>query len=86
MSNPAICEEINKPHCSPPESGLMRDLCDGEFVKTHPIFQKHKEALQFVMYYDDVEVCNPLGSSAGVHKLGRETLQKYTQQLIINAS
>ena len=49
----------------------MRDICDGSFVKNHPLFQHHPTALQFILYYDDIEVCNPLGSSAGIHKLGK---------------
>ena len=34
-------------------------------------FSNHPTALQFILYYDDIEVCNPLGSSAGIHKLGK---------------
>jgi len=30
----------------------------------------HTKALQVVFYYDEVEVCNHLGSKAKVHKLG----------------
>lgn len=33
------------------------------------------QALQIIMYHDDVEVCNPLGSYRGVHKLGKSALQ-----------
>ena len=47
-----------------------RDFCDGEFFCSHPIFSVHRNALQFVLYYDDIEVANPLGSRAGNHKLG----------------
>ena len=49
---------------------VMRDICDGSFVKNHTLFQRYPNALQFIIYYDDIEVCNPLGSSAGTHKLG----------------
>jgi len=51
----------------------MRDFCDATFYKDHPVFKSHPEALQFVLYYDDIEVANPLGSKAGVHKLGKVT-------------
>ena len=27
-------------------------------------------ALQLTLYYDDLEVCNPFGSKAKIHKLG----------------
>ncbi len=48
----------------------MFDFCDGSLYKEHPLFSMHKDALQIVIYYDDVEVVNPLGSYRGVHKLG----------------
>ena len=50
---------------------VMRDVCDGSYVKDHQLFHKYPTALQFILYYDDIEVCNPLGSSAGIHKLGK---------------
>lgn len=34
------------------------------------MFSAHPLALQFVIYYDDIEVANPLGAKAGFHKLG----------------
>jgi len=49
----------------------MMDFCDGEFFKQHPVFRKHPTALQIIIYYDDIEVANPLGSKAGTHKLGK---------------
>ena len=48
----------------------MRDYCDGELYKSCELFQNDPHALQLFLYYDDVEVCNPLGSAATVHKLG----------------
>ena len=42
--------------------GVMRDICDGMCVKNHTLFQKYPNALQVIIYYDDIEICNPLGS------------------------
>ena len=50
--------------------GVMRDISDGNFVRQHPVFSQQSDALQFLLYYDDIEVCNPLGAKAGKHKLG----------------
>lgn len=61
-------QEVSELHQS--ANGSMYDFCDGVFFKSHPIFKEHPKALQFVLYYDDIEVANPLGSKAGVHKLG----------------
>ena len=49
---------------------VLRDFCDANFVKAHPVFKAHPDALQFILFYDDMEVANPLGAKAGIHKLG----------------
>ncbi len=51
--------------------GLLADYCDGSSYRSHPLFSRCPEALQIMAYYDDVEVCNPLGSKAKKHKLGK---------------
>lgn len=50
----------------------MRDYCDGEEFKSHPLFSVNIRALQIIIYYDDVEICNPLGSRRTVHKIGMD--------------
>lgn len=45
------------------------DFCDGAIAKQSQIFSK-KESMQILFYYDDLEICNPLGSRKKVHKLG----------------
>jgi len=69
LNNPTVRDEMSTSHCSTDE--LMRDFCDASFVKTHPIFNAHPLALQFILFYDDIEVANALGAKAGHHKLGR---------------
>ena len=51
-------------------SEYMYDFCDGEVFNEHPLFSTDSNALQIVIYYDDVETANPLGSYRGKHKLG----------------
>ena len=48
----------------------MGDLCDADAYRQHPLFSRNRHALQIMFYYDDVEVCNPIGSRNKVHKLG----------------
>ncbi len=48
----------------------MEDFCDGHVFQSHPLFTVHCHGLQLFLYYDDVEVCNPLGSKRKIHKLG----------------
>lgn len=48
----------------------LRDICDGSFFKTHPLFSTEKQTMQIKLFFDDFEVANPLGSKRGIHKLG----------------
>lgn len=50
--------------------GAVADFCDGTYFSNHLIFKKKLAALQVCLYYDNVEVCNPLSSRRGKHKLG----------------
>ena len=49
---------------------VIEDYCDGAMFKAHPIFSNNPSALQIIAYYDEVEICNPLGSHVKKHKLG----------------
>ena len=51
-------------------SGFLEDYSDGDVHSSHPLFSVEKKALQLFLYYDEVEVCNPLGSKRKIHKLG----------------
>ena len=61
----------------PSSSGNLYDFCDGELYKQHLLFSAVKDALQIVIYYDEVEVTNPLGSYRGIHKLGMLSSYQY---------
>lgn len=62
--------QINNPHFS--KDGNMRDYCDSPSFKEHALFRDDLNALQIQLYYDDLEVVNPLGGNTKVHKLGRQ--------------
>ena len=61
--------QINNLHFSKDSS--MQDYCDSPSIKEHPLFRDDPNALQIQLYYDDVEVVNPLGGNTKVHKLGK---------------
>ena len=50
--------------------GLLADYCDGSDFRCHSLYSWEKNSLQVMIYYDDVEVCNPLGTKVKLHKLG----------------
>ena len=52
------------------DDGILQDYCDGSDFKRHSLFSADKQALQIMLYFEEVELCNPLGSSATVHKIG----------------
>ncbi|XP_028418396.1 uncharacterized protein LOC114543726 [Dendronephthya gigantea] len=68
LTNEAVVEEINHPHNR--DDGLMADYCDGEEYQAHPLFSQNRHTLQIFLFFDELEVCNPLGSRANTHKIG----------------
>lgn len=50
--------------------GLIEDFCDGTVFMNHPLFSRDPYALQIIAHYDEVEICNPLGSHVKKYKLG----------------
>ena len=52
------------------KKGVLRDYCDGKKFKEHTLFSVDSNALQLVLYYDELELCNVLGSRRKKHKIG----------------
>lgn len=50
--------------------GLLGDYCDGSDFQSHSLYSTQRNALQIMLYFDEVEVCNPLGTKVKRHKLG----------------
>ncbi|XP_046863754.1 uncharacterized protein LOC124457571 [Xenia sp. Carnegie-2017] len=68
LQDPAILDQVLHSHQI--QDGLLSDYCDGNEFKSHPLFSIDPTALQIILYYDEVEIVNPLGSKTGKHKLG----------------
>lgn len=54
----------------------MRDFCDGNAFKSNQLYSEEPNALQIQLYYDDIDVCNPIGSKSVIHKLGNSVYYK----------
>ena len=52
---------INSTDCT------MRDLCNGFFWNNIPFFKADPLALQVILFFDDIEVANPIGAKARYH-------------------
>ena len=72
--------QINSVHYS--GSDTLEDFCDGKVYHSHPLFSLQSNALQVFFYYDDLEVCNPLGSRRKIHKISK--LQPILISMIIH--
>lgn len=59
----------------------MRDYCDGQQFSDHLLFKTDPNALQIQLYYDDADVCNPIGSKSTIHKLGKECMYTYREEV-----
>lgn len=70
MSDSTVLEQVNICSQRIHTDGLIEDFCDGTVFSKHPLFLEDARALQIIAYYDEVEICNPLGSHAKQHKLG----------------
>jgi hypothetical protein len=67
LNMPEVWNFVSNPHTR--DETIMGDLCDGEFIKIHPLFKRNKSALQIIVSQDDFEIANPLGSHAKKHKI-----------------
>ena len=67
LSQSEVWHSVNNPHRS--DGNMMNDLCDGDYIKTHPLFLAHPNALQIILHCDDIEIVNPIGSHTKKHKL-----------------
>ena len=67
LKDPCVIEEIDSLSRCVHSNGILEDFC---MFKEHPLFSCDPYALQVIAYYDELEVCNLLGSHIKKHKLG----------------
>ena len=48
---------------------IKEDYCDGQGVFIHPLFSACMGALEIFLYFDELQVPNPIGSKVKIHKL-----------------
>lgn len=51
--------------------GVYYDICCGRNVRNSEFFNANPNAAMIDLYYDEIEICDPLKQSGGVHKLGQ---------------
>ena len=60
-------------------AGILSDYCDGKRFHENQLFSTNPVALQLMLYYDELELCNPLGSRRKKHKIG----MLYTKEVCV---
>ena len=68
LEDRTILQYIDNPHQRLDDK--LEDFCDGELFVNHPVFSTDPYAIQIIAYFDELEVCNPLGTHTKKHKLG----------------
>ena len=68
LSNKRIAKLILK-YPNYADHGVLYDICDGQMFQNDWLFKENQNALQFIIFHDMVEVCNPLGSDASKQKV-----------------
>lgn len=49
--------------------GVYTDFCSGNIFKKNQLFETRPNSLQIMLFTDDLEVCNTIGSKATLHKI-----------------
>lgn len=70
LQDRSVQEEIDTFPRRMRKDSRLSDFCDGELFRAHPLFSTDFSALQIIAYFDELEVCNPLGTHIKRHKLG----------------
>lgn len=64
-----VAAEVIADSLQPPDNNFLRSYKDGSAFKQSPLFSAEGIVIRLHLYVDDFEVCNPIGSRRGVHKL-----------------
>lgn len=67
LSNKKNRERIFKDYAS--KDDVLRSCFDGSKFKEHPFLRKHKNVVLILLFYDELEITNSLGSKTIIHKL-----------------
>ena len=70
LQQDVILHEVQNCTYRTKKDGLIEDYCDGFLFKSNPLFSSEPHSLQIIAYYDELELCNPLGTHVKQHKLG----------------
>lgn len=62
LSDPSVIDQVEQSANRVRTDGTLQDFCDGQLFKLHPLFSQDPLALQIIAFFDELELCNPLGT------------------------
>jgi hypothetical protein len=65
------------------QDDIVRGTIDSKYVQVHPLFSKNPNAIRIQLFYDEVEVTNPLGSKTKKHELAISSVFQFPIYLIL---
>ena len=65
---------------------MVADFCDSKHASSHALWGRDTHALQIFLYFDELELCNPLGASRKKHKLGTYQIFVYWVYTVYNCT
>ena len=68
LEMPEVWHHVQNSHCATSDE-FMFDICDGQYMRTHPLFTMNPRAIQIALNTGDLEIVNPLGSHIKKHKV-----------------
>ena len=63
-----------------PEENIIKDARDGDVMKTNEFFVKNPDAVPLLLFQDELELANPLGSAKVKHKINCTYVTSLTVQ------
>ena len=70
LCDKSVLEQVENCQHRIRNDGKIQDFCHGTLFSKHPVFSQDHQALQIIAYFDELEICNPLGSHTKRHKVG----------------
>ncbi|XP_023254471.1 uncharacterized protein LOC111648952 [Seriola lalandi dorsalis] len=69
LSNSTVFDRIITTPQRCRKDDFLCDIMDGSLFKSHPLFSKKPSALQLILYADEIDISNPVGSHSTENKL-----------------
>ena len=70
----------------PSTDGYMRSHRDGEDFKSNELLKSHPHAARLQLFFDDLEVANPLGTNTSIHEVVMFCFSRLNMPPVLNSS